>query len=72
MTDWQDTNIGKIPAHWELLPIGEFADVTKLAGFEYTKYFDYVDDGEIIALRALNVRNGVLDLSDIKKIHKSN
>ena len=29
---------------------------------------EYVEDGEIIALRALNVREGVLDLTDIKRI----
>lgn len=56
---------------WKECKLGEVADVTKLAGFEFTKYIEYVDDGEIIALRALNLRNGVLDLSDIKRIKKS-
>ena len=51
-------------------PIGEIADVTKLAGFEFTKYIKYNDNGEIIALRALNLRNGHLDLKDIKRIDK--
>ena len=51
--------------------IGEIADVTKLAGFEFTKYIKYIDDGEIIALRALNLRKGELDLTDIKRIDKS-
>ena len=51
-------------------PIGEIADVTKLAGFEFTKHIKYIDDGEIIALRALNLRNGELDLGDIKRIDK--
>ena len=49
-------------------PIGEIADVTKLAGFEFTKYIKYNETGEIIALRALNLRKGELDLSDIKRI----
>ncbi|MBR5799038.1 MAG: restriction endonuclease subunit S [Lachnospiraceae bacterium] len=48
--------------------IGEIADVTKLAGFEFTKHIEYIEDGEIIALRALNLRNGELDLTDIKRI----
>ena len=52
-------------------PIGEIADVTKLAGFEFTKYIKYNETGEIIALRALNLRNGELDLSDIKRIDRS-
>lgn len=51
--------------------IGEIADVTKLAGFEFTKYIKYNETGEIIALRALNLRNGELDLSDIKRIDRS-
>ena len=56
---------------WQEYKLGEIADITKLAGYEFTKYFNYVDDGEIIALRALNVCDGLLDLSDIKKIYKS-
>ena len=50
--------------------LGKIAEVTKLAGFEFTKYIEYNDDGEIIALRALNLRNGELDLSDIKRISR--
>ena len=50
--------------------IGDIAEVTKLAGFEFTKHINYKDDGEIIALRALNLRKGELDLSDIKRIDK--
>ena len=46
--------------------IGDLAEVTKLAGFEYSKYFEYRDDGEIIALRGLNVKNGNLDLTNVK------
>ena len=57
-------------AEWIEKDLGEIADVTKLAGFEFTKYIKYEDDGEIIALRALNLRNGELDLSDIKRISR--
>lgn len=70
MSEWKETELGRLPAHWDVLQIGKFGDVTKLAGFEYTKYFEYVDDGEIIALRALNVREGNLDLTDVKRIYK--
>ena len=49
----------------------EIADVTKLAGFEFTKYISYEETGEIIALRALNLRNGVLDLTDVKRINRT-
>lgn len=57
-------------AEWIEKGLGEIAEVTKLAGFEFTKYIKYEDDGEIIALRALNLRNGELDLSDIKRISR--
>lgn len=57
-------------ADWIEKSLGEIAEVTKLAGFEFTKYIKYNDDGEIIALRALNLRNGELDLSDIKRISR--
>lgn len=54
--------------HYEL---GELANVTKLAGFEFTKYIKYNNYGKIIALRALNLRHGELDLTDIKRIDRS-
>ncbi len=53
--------------------IGEIASVTKLAGFEFTKYIHYKDKGEkddVIMLRGLNCKNGHLVLDDIKWIDK--
>ena len=55
---------------WKTL--GEIGDVTKLAGFEFTEHVTYKEKGNIIALRGLNVRNGYLDLSDVKYIDGSN
>lgn len=60
----------KIMAEWVEKSLGEIAEVTKLAGFEFTKYIKYNDDGEIIALRALNLRHGEIDLTDIKRISR--
>lgn len=71
MSDLVNTEIGYIPPHWQVSKIGEIGDVTKLAGYEYTKYFKYVEDGEVVALRALNVRDGVLDLNDVKRIYRN-
>ena len=48
--------------------IGEIASVTKLAGFEFTKYIQYKDQGDIIMLRGLNCKKGHLVLDDIKWI----
>lgn len=56
---------------WEEHKLGEISDVTKLAGFEFTKYVIYKDEGEIIALRGLNVKNRKLVLDDVKYIDQS-
>jgi len=57
---------------WEERKLGEIADVTKLAGFEFTKYVVYSDEGNFIAVRGLNVKNGQLILNDVKYIDGSN
>lgn len=69
-TEFKETEVGVIPKEWEVKKLGDIATVTKLAGFEFTQYIQYKDCGEIIALRALNLKNGKLDLNDIKKIDK--
>lgn len=51
--------------------IGDIAFVTKLAGFEFTKYVQYKDYGDIIMLRGLNCKKGKLILDDIKWIDKT-
>lgn len=57
---------------WEQRKLGEIADVTKLAGFEFTEHIVYSDEGDIIALRGLNVKKGCLVLDDVKYIDNSN
>lgn len=57
---------------WEQRKLGEIADVTKLAGFEFTEHVVYSDEGNIIALRGLNIKNGQLVLDDVKYIDDSN
>jgi len=56
---------------WEQRKLGEIADITKLAGFEFTKYIVYSDKGNIIALRGLNIKDGDLNLEDVKYIDNS-
>ncbi|MGD0884903.1 MAG: restriction endonuclease subunit S [Thermodesulfovibrionales bacterium] len=58
------------PKGWEVKKLGESAYITKLAGFEFTKYVQYIDNGEIIAIRGINLKDGTLDLTDIKRIKK--
>ena len=55
----------------EWAELGSVAIVTKLAGFEFTKYVTYSNKGSSIALRGLNVKNGHLDLADVKYIDNS-
>ena len=50
--------------------LGDISEITKLAGYEFTKYIKYIPDGEIIAVRALNLKNGTLVLDDIQRISK--
>lgn len=57
--------------NWEIVCLGDISSVTKLAGFEFTKYVTYSNNGTIIALRGLNVKKGLLDLSDVKYIDGS-
>jgi len=60
----------EVPEEWEVDIIDNVGSVTKLAGYEYTKYFDYSIGGEIIALRALNIKNEEIILNDIQTIPK--
>lgn len=66
-----NSRIGYYPKDWIVTKFGEIASVTKLAGFEFTEHITYLENGEIIALRALNLKKGKLDLSDVKYIDKS-
>ena len=57
---------------WVQRKLGDIADVTKLAGFEFTEHVVYSDEGQIVALRGLNIKNGQLVLDDVKYIDGSN
>ncbi|WP_181315392.1 restriction endonuclease subunit S [Salsuginibacillus halophilus] len=64
------TSIGDIPCDWTLTNIDSIATVTKLAGFEFTEHIEYVNSGDIIAVRGLNIKEGRLKLDEVKKIYK--
>jgi len=65
-----DKNGMIVPEEWEVDAVGNLNYVTKLAGYEFTKYFDYSIGGEIIALRALNIKNEHIVLDNIQTIPK--
>ena len=51
---------GAIPPEWSLCTIDHLFDVTKLAGFEFTKFVKYHDDYDIPVIKAENVGKMVL------------
>ncbi len=55
---------------WVIKEIGEVCKVTKLAGFEYTKYVKYTDKGDIIVIREMNVKKCNLKLDGVKYIDR--
>lgn len=56
---------------WDKRKLGEIADITKLAGFEFTTYVTYSNKGNIPAIRGLNVKNGKFIFEDVKYIDGS-
>lgn len=52
--------IGQIPKEWIVTSINTLCFVTKLAGFEYTKYINegISDEGEVPLVRAQNIKMG--------------
>jgi type I restriction enzyme S subunit len=53
-TSHQAANMGPLPEPWQWLQIADFAFVTKLAGFEYTKFITYDDEGDLPVIKAEN------------------
>jgi len=51
--------------------LGDVAYVTKLAGFEYTNFVKYRADGEVIAIRPMNIKGGRIDVSEVQRISRS-
>ena len=48
-------NLPELPNKWRWARIGDFAFVTKLAGFEFTKHVEYSEFGEVPVIRAQNI-----------------
>ena len=53
---------------WPESTIGDGCFVTKLAGFEYSKYIEYDDTGDVVMVKAQNVKNGTLNRKDLSFI----
>lgn len=60
----------EVPEGWVWCRLGEIAFVTKLAGFEFTEYFDLKTTGEVPVVRAQNVKPHRLEKSNLLYISK--
>ncbi|MGC7845713.1 restriction endonuclease subunit S [Desulforudis sp. 1088] len=67
----KETEIGPVPEHWDIVPLGECAFVQ--TGVAKGRKLEGSDILEVPYLRVANVQDGYLDLSEIKyiKIRKS-
>lgn len=54
ITSDHQQKIWNCPDTWKWLQIGNFSFVTKLAGFEYTDYVQYDDNGDLPVIKAEN------------------
>lgn len=50
-----DSSLPNLPHNWMWKRIGDFAFVTKLAGYEFTKHVEYSEFGDVPVIRAQNV-----------------
>lgn len=66
----EDKQLG-LPKKWIWTKVGSIAAVTKLAGFEFTKYFNYQDLGPVRVVRGLNVGHGKFKADNFKYIDAS-
>ncbi|MBQ9270774.1 MAG: restriction endonuclease subunit S [Alphaproteobacteria bacterium] len=57
-----------IPDSWIWRRLYDVAFITKLAGFEYTKYIKLTESGEVPTIRAQNVRKYTLDETNLMYI----
>lgn len=64
-----DTNgLPALPGDWTWTTVDALASVTKLAGFEYTKFVDYDADGDLPVIKAENVARKAYDTSSMSRV----
>jgi type I restriction enzyme, S subunit len=65
---YKQTEIGPLPGDWNLLQLSSIAVISRLAGAEYTSFWEETPDGEIIALRGFNIGKGNIIERDMVRI----
>lgn len=61
----------EVPSHWQWVPLGSIAFVTKLAGFEYTKFVQYADDGDLPVIKAENAGLHGFKPTEYSRVHSA-
>ena len=68
LSKFKNTQLGQIPEDWNINRLEEVSTITRLAGYEYTEYWDPDPNGTIIALRGFNISGNKLDLRNVERI----
>lgn len=62
------SKLWKLPTGWEWTQLGLISFITKLAGFEYTKYVKYDYEGDLFVIKAENIGTNGFKKTDFSKI----
>lgn len=65
---YQQTEVGEIPEDWDVTELTNVSVISRLAGAEYTSFWQESPNGEIIALRGYNIGKGRLIDRDLTRI----
>lgn len=61
-TEFKQREVGLIPVDWEVKELNRLTNITRLAGYEYSTYWEETLNGEIIALRGFNIgKNKIIE-----------
>ena len=64
-------NLGPLPEGWVWLTVETIGFVTKLAGFEYTKYVKYSFDGDLAVIKAENAGRSGFKRTEFSRVTSS-
>ena len=65
---YKRTEVGVIPEDWEISFLEELTTITRLAGAEYSSYWEEDETGKIIALRGFNIGQNKIIEKDFARI----
>jgi len=68
---YKRTELGVIPSQWDIIALGDISVISRLAGAEYTSFWEEVPNGEIIALRGFNIGKNEIIPKKLTRISNS-